>query len=469
MTFGAGRPPHSSALFTDLYELKMLQAYHRERMEDIAVFDLFVRKLPPERNFLLAAGIDDALRYLEELHFEDAELAYLKSLGQFTPEFLDWLSGYRFGGSVWAVPEGTPVFADEPILEVVAPIAEAQLVETYLLNQISFQTLVASKGVRSVLAARGKPVIDFGARRAQGTDAALKGARALHIAGFHSTSNMLAGQRYELPVTAGTMAHSYIEAHDDEAGAFREFAVLYPDTTLLVDTYDTEAGVHRVVELAQQLGAAFQVRSIRLDSGDLGALAHSAREILDAAGLAQVGIIASGGLDEYAIAALVNAGAPIDAYAVGTSVITSADAPKLDTAYKLVEYAGRGRMKLSTDKASLPGRKQVFRRFDGDLADGDLIALRDEPSDGEPLLREMMRNGRRLTSASPSLAESRVHAARQLAHLPSGRSLAPADTTTYPVRVSDALRAEQARVGARLGKPAPTAGECPEDSTDSRR
>ncbi|MGB5146526.1 MAG: nicotinate phosphoribosyltransferase, partial [Porticoccaceae bacterium] len=354
MTFGAGHPPHASALFTDLYELKMLQAYHRERMEDIAVFDLFVRKLPPERNFLLAAGIDDALRYLEELHFEEAELAYLNSLGYFTTEFLDWLSGFRFSGSVWAVPEGTPMFADEPILEVVAPIAEAQLVETYLLNQISFQTLVASKGVRSVLAARGKPVIDFGARRAQGTDAALKGARALHIAGFQSTSNMLAGLRYGLPVT-GTMAHSYIEAHDDEAGAFREFAALYPDTTLLVDTYDTEAGVRRVVELAQQLGADFQVRSIRLDSGDLRALAHRAREMLDAAGLTRVGIIASGGLDEYVIAALVNAGAPIDAYAVGTSVITSADAPKLDTAYKLVEYAGRGCMKLSIHKATLPG------------------------------------------------------------------------------------------------------------------
>lgn len=463
----ASRPPES-ALFTDLYELKMLQAYHRERMEGIAVFDLYVRKLPPERNFLLAAGIDDALRYLEELHFEDAELAYLKSLGYFTPEFLDGLSGYRFGGSVWAVPEGTPVFADEPILEVVAPIAEAQLVETYLLNQISFQTLIASKGVRSVLAAQGKPVIDFGARRAQGTDAALKGARALHIAGFHSTSNMLAGQRYGLPVT-GTQAHSYIEAHDGEAGAFREFAALYPETTLLVDTYDTEAGVRRVVALAQQLGADFRVRSIRLDSGDLGALAHRAREILDAAGLAQVGIIASGGLDEYAIAALVSAGAPIDAYAVGTSVITSADAPKLDTAYKLVEYAGRGRMKLSTHKATLPGRKQVFRRFDGDMANGDLIALRDEPANGEPLLREMMRDGHRLTAASPSLAESRVHAARQLARLPPGLlSLAPADTTTYPVRVSDALRAEQVRVGTGLGKPAPKARECPEDSTDSR-
>ncbi len=465
---GADTEAPESALFTDLYELKMLHAYHRERMEDIAVFDLFVRTLPPGRSFLLAAGIDDALRYLEELHFEDSELAYLKSLGHFTTEFLDWLSGYRFSGSVWAVPEGTPVFAGEPILEVVAPIAEAQLVETYLLNQISFQTLIASKGVRSVLAARGKPVIDFGARRAQGTDAALKGARALHIAGFHSTSNLLAGQRYGLPVT-GTMAHSYIEAHDDEAGAFRAFAALYPDTTLLVDTYDTEVGVHRVVELARQLGADFQVRSIRLDSGNLDALARRAREILDAGGLARVSIIASGGLDEYAIAALVNAGAPIDAYAVGTSVITSTDAPKLDTAYKLVEYAGRGRMKLSTHKATLPGRKQVFRRFDGDIACGDLIALQDEPLDGEPLLREMMRNGQRLTAACASLAESRAHAARQLARLPLALLTLTPGAKPYPVRVSDALHAERARIRPGLGKPAPPAGQASENPAGSGR
>lgn len=437
-----------SALFTDFYELKMLQAYRREGLDGVAVFDLFVRRLPPGRGFLLAAGIEDALDYLARLRFDDRDLEYLRTLDDFTPEFLAWLAQFRFTGSVRAVAEGTPVFANQPILEVVAPIAEAQLVETWLLNQVSFQTLAASKGARSVLAARGKPVVDFGARRAQGTDAALKAAAAFHVAGFHSTSNVLAGRRYGIPVT-GTMAHSYIEAHDDELAALREFAALYPDTTLLVDTYDTETGIRRVIALARELGSAFRVGAVRLDSGDLAALARRARDLLDGAGLQQVKIVASGGLDEYRIASLEEAGAPIDIYAVGTGVITSGDAPALDSAYKLAEYAGRGRMKLSPRKVTLPGRKQVFRSIADGVACGDVIAIHDELLPGTPLLREVMRDGRRL-HARESLDVQRRRAARELARLPPHLLALDVAPDAWPVRISDRLSAAQARLRAAL-------------------
>lgn len=442
-------PPRDSALFTDLYELTMLQAYHREAMDGVAVFDLFVRELPDSRNFLLVAGIDEALRYLEQLRFEDADLRFLEAQGQFTDEFLAYLADFRFTGSVRAMAEGTPVFANEPVFEVTAPVAEAQLVETYVLNQITYQTIAASKGARSVLAAEGRPVIDFGSRRAHGTDAALKAARAMHVAGFAATSNVLAGQRYGIPIT-GTMAHSYIEAHDHEIDAFREFAALYPQTTLLVDTYDTEEGVRRVVGLARELGDAFRVRAIRLDSGDLADLARKSRAILDEAGLADVRIAVSGGLDEYAIAELRASGAPIDAYAVGTNVVTSADAPKLDSAYKLVAYEGRGRIKLSTKKATWPDRKQVFRRFVEGVAAGDVIGLADETLDGEPLLREVMRDGRRLPAGSEPLDVARHRAAEEMARLPSRlRSLDAADPP-YAVRVSDALRDERERLRSEI-------------------
>lgn len=353
--------------------------------------------------------------------------------------------------------EGTPVFPHQPLLEVIAPIAEAQLVETWLINQVSFQTLAASKGVRAVLAAQGKPVIDFGARRAQGSDAALKAAWAFHLAGFHSTSNVLAGQRFGIPVT-GTMAHSYIEAHDDELVALREFAALYPATTLLVDTYDTEAGIRRVIELARELGPKFQVGAVRLDSGDLAALARCARTLLDGAGLHRVRIVASGGLDEYAIAALEASGAPIDSYAVGTGVITSDDAPALDSAYKLVEYDGTGRMKLSPRKATLPGRKQVFRDFAGGIVHGDVIAFHDEMLPGEPLLREVMRDGRRLHAREP-LAAQRGRAARELARLPSPVLALDAAPDAWPVRLSERLDAEREQLLTALsgGKGTPPA------------
>jgi nicotinate phosphoribosyltransferase len=355
------------SLFTDLYELTMLQAYYAEGMTAPAAFDLFVRGLPPERNFLLACGLEQALEYLERLRFDAAALAYLEALELFQPDFLDRLATFRFTGSVRAMPEGTPAFAGEPLLEVVAPLPEAQLAETYLLNQVSFQTMIASKAARSVIAAEGRPVFDFGQRRTQGSDAGVKAARAAYIAGLASTSSVLAGQRYGIPVT-GTMAHSYIQAHDSEREAFRAFTRMYPATVLLVDTYDTQAGVREVIRLAHELGADFEVRAIRLDSGDLEALSRQARQLLDAAGLQRVGIVVSGGLEERSIARLVGAGAPIATFAVGTQMGISADAPALDTVYKLVEYDGRGRIKLSSRKATLPGRKQVYRQFEAGSA-----------------------------------------------------------------------------------------------------
>jgi nicotinate phosphoribosyltransferase len=286
----------SPVLLTDLYALTMLQAYFEEHMRDIAVFCLFVRRLRNQRNYLLACGLDDVLAFLETVRFDPPALAYLQSLNRLSEAFLRYLEGLRFTGDVWAVPEGIPVFADEPLVEVEAPIAEAQLVEAFVMNQIHLQTVLASKAARVVEVAQGREVVDFGLRRMHGIDAGLKAARAFHIAGVDATSNVAAGQAYGLRV-AGTLAHSYIQAHDDEYEAFRAFARLYPDTVLLVDTYDTLDGVRKVIDLARELGSGFHVSAVRLDSGDLGDLAIKARRLLDEAGLHEVGIFASGGLN----------------------------------------------------------------------------------------------------------------------------------------------------------------------------
>jgi nicotinate phosphoribosyltransferase len=440
--------PPQIALFADLYELRMARAYRDLGMEREAVFSLFVRRLPPTRNYLLACGVEDLLDTLEALRFGPDSLDYLRSLGEFPEAFLDWLAGFRFSGTVHAVPEGTPVFAEEPLLEVVAPIAEAQMIETLAMNMVGLQTLLASKASRVVTAAAGRPVVDFGSRRAQGIDAAVAGARAFHVAGVAATSNTLAGARYGIPV-AGTMAHSYVQAFDREAEAFRAFARLHPETILLVDTYDTAEGVRCVVALARELGEAFRIRGVRLDSGDLLALSREARAILDEAGLRQVQVFASGGLDEERIAALLDAGAPIDAFGVGTEMSVSGDAPALDLAYKLTRYAGIGRTKLSAGKRILPGRKQVFRRTEDGLAEGDIIARAEERLAGRPLLRPAMQEGRRL-HARPPLGEARACAAAELAALPARlRALHPSDPP-YPVTISPALAAEESAVRARV-------------------
>lgn len=441
---------NSTALFTDLYELTMAQAYLEEGMTAEAVFSLAVRSLPRQRNLLLACGLDTVLDYLENLRFEAEDLAYLASLGRFSDRLLNWLREFRFTGDVYAVPEGTPVFPNEPILEIVAPLPQAQIIETFVMNQVHLQTLLASKAYRVVRAAEGRLVVDFGARRIHGVDAALKAARAFYIAGVAATSNVLAGQRYGLPVT-GTMAHSYIQAHEDEKEAFRAFALQYPGTVLLVDTYDTMTAVHKIIALARTLGEAFRISAVRLDSGDLVSLSKEVRRLLDEAGLQTVGIFVSGGLDEYKIAQLVSSGAPITGFGVGTNMGVSSDVPSLDIAYKLCEYAGKGRLKLSMGKAVLPGRKQVYRQEEDGIAVKDVIARADEALPGRPLLRPMMRGGKRLEEARVDLQAARAYAQQEIARLPERvRALTPADPP-YPVEISRGLVQLQEEVEEEIG------------------
>jgi nicotinate phosphoribosyltransferase len=430
-----------SPLVTDLYQLTMLHAYHERGMNDVAVFELFARKLPPQRNFMMAAGLAEAVDFLEALRFGPEELAWIERCGLFPPSFARYLEGLAFTGDVDAMPEGTIFFPDEPILRVAAPIAQAQLVESRLLNLVHLATLIATKAARSVLAAPGKLLVEFGLRRAHGAEAGLLGARASYIAGFAGTSNVYAAPTLGIPLF-GTMAHSFIEAHDDEAAAFEHFARLYPQgTTLLLDTYDTEAAARKVVKLAPGLAReGVRLRSVRLDSGDLDALSRSVRRILDAGGLRAVTIFASGNLDEYRIAELVHAGAPIDGFGVGTSLATSSDAPYLDAVYKLEEYAGTARRKRSTGKATWPGRKAVYRRYseDGCFA-RDVVALEGARVAGEPLLVPVMRGGKRVSPAE-SLDAMRKRAAAELERLPQRlRALAPS-IEPYLVQVDAGLR-----------------------------
>ncbi|MEE9212535.1 MAG: nicotinate phosphoribosyltransferase [Phycisphaeraceae bacterium] len=433
--------PFGAALFTDLYELTMVQAYDAQAMCLPAVFELSFRKLPECRNYLVACGLQDVLTYLEQAHFSDDDLAYLRRQGGFRDTFLNRLSSFRFTGDVFAVPEGTMVFENEPVLQVIAPLPEAQLIETFVINQVHFQSLVATKAARVVTAAAGRTVVDFGARRAHGTDAAMKVARASYIAGAAGTSNVLAGKTYDIPIF-GTMAHSYIQAHDDELAAFAAFAGMYPQTTLLVDTYDTIEGVRKVVELSRRLGDRFRVRAVRLDSGDLLELSRKARAILDEAGLNQVRVFASGGLDEYQIADLVQRGAAIDGFGVGTKLAVSSDAPDVDVAYKLVEYAGQPRLKLSSEKIIIPGRKQVFRVIEDGRLLRDVIGRHDEKLDGRPLLKQVMHNGRRLPAERASLDQSRKHARRELEQLPPPLLKLERAEQGYPVQLSAALKAD---------------------------
>jgi len=411
--------PGGSALLTDLYQLNMIEAYLAYGETKPAVFELFVRRLPTRRGFLMAAGLDQALHFLEQLSFTRGDIDWLESTGRFSARTLDYLAALRFSGDVHAMPEGTVFFADEPILRVTAPLPEAQLVEARLINILNLQTLVASKAARSVVAAPGKLLVDFGLRRAHGAEAGLLAARASYIAGFAGTATVLAGKLFGIPLY-GTMAHSYIQAHEDEALAFERFARARPKgLVLLLDTYDTEKAARKVVALAPRFKeAGIAIGSVRLDSGDLDALSRSVRQILDEGGLAKTTIFASGGLDEDQIMDLIRAGAPIDGFGVGTSLTTSSDAPALDIAYKLEEYAGLPRRKRSTGKETWPGRKQVWRRYDaqGRMA-GDTISLEDAVRDGEKLIHEVMRAGER-TDAAPTLAAIRGRAASELAALP---------------------------------------------------
>jgi nicotinate phosphoribosyltransferase len=442
--------PAASALLTDLYQLNMLQAYLDRGETKTAVFEFFVRKLPAHRSFLIAAGLEQVLQYLETLRFAPDELDWLAKTGRFSKDFIDYLADFRFSGDVHAMPEGTVFFADEPILRVTAALPEAQLIETRVINLLQFQSMVASKAARMVLAAPGKLLVDFGFRRAHGAEAGLMAARTSYIAGFAGTATVLADKEFGIPIF-GTMAHSYIQVHDDELEAFEDFARARPNNlTLLIDTYDTEAAAHKVVTLAPRLKAAgIKINAVRLDSGDLLALSKSVRHILDEGGLRDVAIFASGGLDENELARLVQAGAPIDGFGVGTSLTTSSDAPVLDCIYKLQEYAGVARRKRSTGKATWPGRKQVWRHFgaDGRMA-GDTLSIEGDTQPGEPLIEAVMRAGRRLDPPR-TLAEIRTRAARDLKRLPDPlRGLDGA--TPYPVKLGDALTRLSAEVDRRV-------------------
>jgi nicotinate phosphoribosyltransferase len=446
---------HDAALLTDLYTLTMAASYHREGMRGRATFSLFVRSLPRERGFLVAAGLEDALAFLADFTFGDDAVAHLASraAGAFDSAFVESLRGMRFTGDVRAVPEGTVVFPNEPLVEITAPLVEAQVVEAAVMNCLHYQTAIATKAARAVLSARGRPVSEFGLRRAPGTDAAMKAARSSYLAGAASTSNVLAGRTYGIPV-AGTMAHAYVEAFPTELTAFRAFVAAFPyGATLLIDTYDTLTGARRAAQVARELAErGGRLGAVRIDGGDLAWLSAEVRRILDDAGLRDVRVFASGGLDEYDIARLVDAGAPIDGFGVGTKMDVSADAPYLEMVYKLVRYDGRDVIKASAGKTTLAGEKQVWRRLgaDGRLA-GDTIGRRDERDDahdGEPLLVPVMLDGRRVDSA-PTLAAARARCAAQLAALPDGVKRLR-DAEPYPVSLSDALAAHQRDVVARV-------------------
>ncbi|WP_461832355.1 nicotinate phosphoribosyltransferase [Aquifex sp.] len=401
-------------LCTDLYELTMAQSYLYEGKTGKAVFSLFVRKLPERRNFLISAGLETLLKRIENFKFGDEEIKYLKSLGIFRDDFLDYLREFEFDGSIYAIPEGRIVFQNEPIVQVEASIPKAQLLETMVINTVQFETMIASKAVRSYLVAKGKKLVDFGFRRAHGLEAGILAARASFIAGFDGTSNVEAGRRFGIPVI-GTMAHSYVMIFEKEEDAFRAFARLYPNNAVfLVDTYDTIEAVKKVVKLAKEGVPAV---GIRIDSGDIVKLTKEARKILDENGLNNVRIIVSGGVDEYKIREWLEKGAPIDGFGVGTKFITSADAPYFDIAYKLVEYEGKPKYKLSPGKRTFPYKRQVYRYYKEEKMAYDETIKWDEKREGEPLVKLYVENGK-LKEKLPSLEEIKEIVMEELDKLP---------------------------------------------------
>jgi nicotinate phosphoribosyltransferase len=429
----------TSALLTDLYQLTMLQGYFDQRMEGTAVFEFFVRKLPEKRNFLIAAGLEQALAFLETAQFSPEEIDWIASYGAFRPAFVRYLKSFRFRGDVHAMPEGTVFFPNEPILRVTAPIAQAQLIESRLINLLHFQTLIASKAARSVLMAPGKLLVDFGLRRAHGAEAGLLAARASYLAGFSGSATVLAAPLFGVPVY-GTMAHSFVQAHDDETVAFEHFARSLPENViLLIDTYDTEAAAEKVVRLARKLALdGIKIKGVRLDSGDLAEHAFKVRRILDDGGLQDATIFASGSVDEYVLEKLMHQGAPIDGFGIGTHMDTSADAPYLDCAYKLVEYAGKARRKRSEGKVLWPGRKQVFRSYGDDARMlSDVLGLEGEERKGEKLIRLVMKGGRRVSPPVP-LKELRERTLKELNRLPAWRR-GLEGAGDYSVVVSEAI------------------------------
>jgi len=434
------------ALLTDLYQLTMLDAYYRLGMEKPAVFEFFVRRLPAARNFLVAAGLEQVLDYLENVRFTADEIEWLASTQRFSADVLERLRKFRFSGQVYAMREGTVFFGSEPVLRVVAPLPEAQLVESRIVNLLHYQTLVASKAARCRMAAPAAELIDFGMRRAHGAEAACLCSRASYIAGFDATATVESSRRFGIPA-AGTMAHSFVQAHDMELEAFRNFANCRPDNVvLLIDTYDTARGARRAVEAAKQLrSSGIQVKGVRIDSGDLAAEARRVREILDNLGARDIRILVSGSIDEYAIAAMEADRVPVDAYCVGTRLAVSQDAPSLDCAYKLQQYAGRLCRKHSQWKETWPGPRQVYRQYDSQgLLCRDILCCENETFQGCALLSKVMDGGRRVSNPPP-LTEVRAYCTEQLATLPIG--LSTLEHVAYsPAKVSDKQHALVAEI-----------------------
>ena len=442
--------PPVSPLLTDLYELNMVQAYLDRSEDGKAVFEFFVRRLPPRRGFLLAAGLEDALDFLETMRYSGAEIDWLRSTGRFRDNLLDYLREFRFSGDVHAIPEGSVCFANEPLIRITAPLPQAQLVESRLINILHFQTLIASKAARMVLAAPGKILSDFGLRTAHGAEAGNYSARASYIAGFAGAANVLAGERYGIPIV-GTMAHSFVQVHDDEMAAFENFARARPQgVILLIDTYDTEAGARKVVELAPRLKKdGIAIRGVRIDSGDLSAMAKKVRGILDAGGLMDVIILVSGGINEDVLQGMMKDKVPIDGFGIGVNLAASTDVPALDCAYKLQDYRGTPKRKLSEGKRTWPGRKQVWRAYDADgRMSGDILSLESDKQAGEALIEHVMRGGKRVGPA-PTLAQIRERAAHDLTRLPEPlRQLQQG--VEYPVHVADALKALAQEADAKM-------------------
>jgi len=445
--------PNEVSLLNDLYEFTVAAAFFERGMNGTASFEVMVRRFPSSRGYMIAAGLERVLQLLEDFHFDSSAVEHLESLHLFKPEFLHHLTQLRFTGSVRAIADGSIFFAGEPVMEVRGPLIETQLLEPLILNQLGFASLTATKAARCFSVASGRRLVEFGLRRGQGADATLIAARSAYLAGFNGTSNVLAGKRYGMPVF-GTMSHSFIMAHESERQALEDFARTFPKlNTMLVDTYDTAQGVRNVAELAKRLVADnIKIQAVRLDSGDLYQLSRQARAILDQQGLNDVAIFVSGNLDEYRIAELLRAGAPIDAFGVGTSLTVSDDAPSADYTYKLADYLGRPRLKTSAGKATVPGRKQVFRGIDaGGHFSQDLVGLMDETSAGvtrefkpaiskiTPMLQAVFDNGRR-TIASATLDESRDHFMTEFAML-GAKQRSLTNPAAYPVRLTAALNA----------------------------
>ncbi len=434
------------ALITDLYELTMAACYYDHQMFDRAAFSLFVRDYPPRRRYFVAAGLEDALCYLRDLRFAPDDLEYLDRLQFFKKDFLSYLEGFRFSGDVQAIPEGRLFFVNEPVLEVEAPLIEAQLVETFLINAVNLQTMIATKASRCFQAAGERQLVDFSLRRAQGTEAGLKVARASYIGGFIGTSNVLAGKTFGLPVF-GTMAHSFITSFDREIEAFRAFAHTFPhNTVLLVDTYDTVSGASKAARIGKEMAERGEsLKGVRLDSGNIAQLSKRVRQVLVQAGLGDATIFASGAIDEDKILRVVRRGGDIDAFGVGTKMGVSADAPYLDMAYKMVEYAQRPALKLSPGKATWAGKKQVFRsQTPAGKLKKDVIGLRDDRLPGEPLLQKVMSRGT-IAARMPSLPEVRRRFLDEFAKLDERYKVIEGCGPFFPVSFSPRLRRLQAK------------------------